>query len=77
VAIAWAASPAELELGLYQALVELDPTPESPARLAEARALLASRDCRADDLAYIAALVQLTGRDTVTPVTPPAQIDRR
>ena len=35
-------SPGELELALYQALVELGPTPDAPARLAEARALLAS-----------------------------------
>jgi tetratricopeptide (TPR) repeat protein len=36
------ASPVELELGLYQALVELGPAPEAPARLARAQALLAS-----------------------------------
>jgi Domain of unknown function (DUF4062) len=39
---ALAASPAELELGLFHALVELGPTPEAPARLARAQALLAS-----------------------------------
>ncbi len=31
----------------------------------------------ASDLPYLAELVQLTGRDTVTPVTPPEQIDWR
>jgi hypothetical protein len=36
------ASPAELELCLFQALIELGPTPEAPARLARAQALLAS-----------------------------------
>src|SRR5215472_11090148 len=35
-------SPADLELGLYQALVELGPAPDAPARLAQAQALLAS-----------------------------------
>src|SRR5258708_23163367 len=35
-------SPAELELTIYQALVELGPVPDAPARLAEAQALLAS-----------------------------------
>src|SRR5690348_14026852 len=35
-------SPHELELALYQALVELGPTPDAPTRLAEAQALLAS-----------------------------------
>jgi Domain of unknown function (DUF4062)/Tetratricopeptide repeat len=35
-------SPAELELAIYQALVELGPTPDAPARLAAAQALLAS-----------------------------------
>ena len=35
-------SPAELELAVYQALVELAPTPDAPARLAAAQALLAS-----------------------------------
>jgi hypothetical protein len=36
------ATPAELELAIYQALVELGPTPDASARLAEALALLAS-----------------------------------
>jgi Domain of unknown function (DUF4062) len=36
------ASPAELELALYQALVELGPMPDAPARLAEAQILLSS-----------------------------------
>src|ERR1041385_7512894 len=35
-------SPAELELALYQALVELGPAPDAPARLAAAQELLAS-----------------------------------
>jgi tetratricopeptide (TPR) repeat protein len=35
-------TPAELELAVYQALVELSPTPNAPARLAAAQALLAS-----------------------------------
>ncbi|TMC09669.1 MAG: tetratricopeptide repeat protein [Chloroflexi bacterium] len=35
-------SPAELELAVYQALIELAPTPDAPARLAAAQALLAS-----------------------------------
>jgi len=35
-------SPAEVELAIYQALVELGPMPDAPARLAEAQALLAS-----------------------------------
>jgi tetratricopeptide (TPR) repeat protein len=35
-------SPAELELAVYQALVELGPAPDAPARLAAAQALLAS-----------------------------------
>jgi tetratricopeptide (TPR) repeat protein len=35
-------APAELELALYQALVELAPSPDGPARLAQAQALLAS-----------------------------------
>jgi len=35
-------SPADLELAVYQALVELGPTPDAPARLAEAQTLLAS-----------------------------------
>ena len=35
-------SPADLELAVYQALVELGPAPDAPARLAEAQALLAS-----------------------------------
>jgi tetratricopeptide (TPR) repeat protein len=35
-------SPAELELAIYQALVELGPRPDAPARLAAAQALLAS-----------------------------------
>jgi hypothetical protein len=35
-------SPAELELAIYQALVELGPTPGAPARLAAAQAHLAS-----------------------------------
>jgi tetratricopeptide (TPR) repeat protein len=35
-------TPAELELALYQALVELGPAPDAPARLAAAQALLAS-----------------------------------
>src|SRR5215472_2851570 len=39
---AWVDSPAELELALYQALMELGPTPDAPAPLAEAQALLVS-----------------------------------
>ena len=35
-------SPSELELAVHQALVELGPTPDAPARLAEAQGLLAS-----------------------------------
>ncbi|HXM56740.1 MAG TPA: tetratricopeptide repeat protein [Candidatus Dormibacteraeota bacterium] len=35
-------SPGELEIAIYQALVELGPTPDAPARLAEGQALLAS-----------------------------------
>jgi tetratricopeptide (TPR) repeat protein len=35
-------TPAQLELALYQALVELGPAPSAPARLAEAQELLAS-----------------------------------
>jgi hypothetical protein len=35
-------APAELELAIYQALVELGPTPGAPARLAAAQALLVS-----------------------------------
>jgi hypothetical protein len=35
-------SPADLQLAVYQALVELAPTPDAPARLAEAQALLTS-----------------------------------
>jgi tetratricopeptide (TPR) repeat protein len=35
-------SPAELELAVFHALVELGPAPDAPARLAEAQALLAS-----------------------------------
>ena len=35
-------SPPELELAIYQALVELAPIPDAPARLAAAQALLAS-----------------------------------
>jgi tetratricopeptide (TPR) repeat protein len=35
-------SPSELEVALLHALMELDPTPDTPARLTEAQALLAS-----------------------------------
>jgi tetratricopeptide (TPR) repeat protein len=35
-------SPAELELAVFHALVELGPSPDAPARLAEAQAVLAS-----------------------------------
>jgi tetratricopeptide (TPR) repeat protein len=40
--VAFVGSPAELELGVYQALVELGPAADAPARLAEAQRLLAS-----------------------------------
>jgi hypothetical protein len=36
--VARVGSPAELELAIYQALVELGPTPGAPARLAQAQA---------------------------------------
>jgi tetratricopeptide (TPR) repeat protein len=42
VTVARAISPDQLELKLYQALVELGPAPDAPARLAAAQALLAS-----------------------------------
>jgi tetratricopeptide (TPR) repeat protein len=42
VTVARVASPADLELGLFHALVDLGPALEAPARLAEALALLAS-----------------------------------
>jgi hypothetical protein len=32
-------TPAELELAIYQALVELGPTPDAPARLPVARVI--------------------------------------
>ena len=42
LAAAFVATPTELELAIYQPLVELAPTPDAPARLADAQALLAS-----------------------------------
>jgi tetratricopeptide (TPR) repeat protein len=40
--VVWVGSQAELELAVYQALVELGPASDAPARLAAAQALLAS-----------------------------------